>query len=310
MPTQVFVTGGSGFVGTAVLNTLAQDGFGIHALTNRKAVLSKTPGGNAVQHFEGSLFDPAVLDAGMRGCDAVIHLVGIIMENPAKGITFERIHYEGTVAVVDAAKRNQIRRYVQMSALGARPNAASEYHKTKFKAEEYVRASGLDATIFRPSLIHGPGGEFMKMEAMWARKRAPAPLFFQPFMPYFGGSSAGLLQPIFVDDVARAFVESLSNRSSIGKVYPIGGPDRITWPQMHEIVAEAVVGHRRLVAPIPVWAANLLVSAGIAPILGFNRDQLIMSQEDNTCDLDEFENDFGWTPRPFAPLVKQYARDL
>jgi NADH dehydrogenase len=306
MPIQVFVTGGSGFVGTAVLNALAHDGYDIHALTNHKPLHINSP----VQRIEGSLFDPKALDSGMRGCDAVIHLVGIIMENRAKGVTFERIHYEGTVAVVDAAKRNGVRRYVQMSALGARPNAVSDYHKTKFKAEEYVRASGLDATIFRPSMIHGPGGEFMKMEAMWARKRAPTPLFFQPFMPYFGGNKAGLLQPIYVDDVARAFVEALKLRKSIGKVYPIGGPDKITWPQLHEIVAEAVVGHRRLVAAIPIPIAKALVATGIAPILGFNRDQLIMSQEDNTCDLTEFEQDFGWPPRPFAPLVKQYAKDL
>jgi NADH dehydrogenase len=289
-----------------MLKALAGGGYQIHALTNHRS-LDSCPG---VENFRGSLFDPAVLDAGMRGCDAVIHLVGIIMENPAKGVTFERIHYEGTVAVVDAAKRNGVRRYVQMSALGARPNAVSEYHKTKFKAEEYVRASGLESTIFRPSLIHGPGGDFMKMEAMWARKRAPAPLFFQPFMPYFGGKKAGLLQPIFVEDVARAFVESLKNPASVGKVYPIGGPDRITWPLLHQTVAQAVVGHRRRVAAIPIPVAKFLVATGIAPVLGFNRDQLIMSQEDNTCDLAEFETDFGWKPRAFAPLVMEYGKNL
>jgi uncharacterized protein YbjT (DUF2867 family) len=306
MPNRIFVTGGSGFVGTAVLSALAHEGYEIHALTNRKPLQINSP----VEHFEGSLFDPAVLDAGMRGCDAVIHLVGIIMENRSKGVTFERIHYEATVAVVDAAKRNRVRRFIQMSALGARPNAVSEYHKTKFKAEEYVRASGLESTIFRPSMIHGPRGEFMKLEAMWARKRAPAPLFFQPFMPYFGGKKAGLLQPIFVDDVALALVESLKNRTSIGKVYPIGGPNRITWPQLHEIVAKAVVGHRRLVAAIPIPVARLLIATGIAQVLGFNRDQLIMSQEDNICDLAEFEHDFGWTPRAFGPLVQQYGKSL
>jgi uncharacterized protein YbjT (DUF2867 family) len=306
MPNQVFVTGGSGFVGSAVISSLLRAGDEVHALTTDRPIGAD----GSVKNFRGSLFDPGVLEEGMRRCDAVIHLVGIIMENPSKGATFERIHYEGTVAVVDAAKRNGVRRYVQMSALGVRPNAASEYHKTKFKAEEYVRASGLDATIFRPSLIHGPRGEFMKMEAMWARGRAPAPLFFQPLMPYFGGNKAGLLQPIFVEDVARAFVESLKMEKAVGKVYPIAGPDKITWPQMHEIVAEAVVGHRRWVAAIPMPVAKLLVATGIAPVLGFNGDQLIMSQEDNTCDLAEFEGDFGWQPRAFAPLVKQYAKEL
>jgi NADH dehydrogenase len=263
-----------------------------------------------VKTFRGGLFDPAVLDQGMKGCTAVTHLVGIIMEKPGEGVTFERIHHQGTVAAVDAAKRNGVKRFVQMSALGVRADAVSEYHKTKWKAEEYVRASGLDWTIFRPSMIHGPKGDFMKMEAMWARGRAPAPLFFQPFMPYFGGKSAGMLQPVFVEDVATAIVESLARPETIGKIYPMGGAQRVTWPQLHEIVAEAVVGHRRMVAAIPVGVAKMLAAVGIARVLGFNRDQVIMSQEDNVCDMGEFVRDFGWTPRAFGPLVGEYAKEL
>ena len=306
MANPIFVTGASGFVGSSVLSALAAKGYEVHALASRRSATSD----GRVKTFKGDLLDPAVLDAGMRDCGAVIHLVGIIMEKPAVGLTFERIHHQGTVAVVDAAKRNGVRRFVHMSALGVRPNAVSEYHKTKFRAEEYLRASGLDWTIFRPSMIHGPRGDFMKMEAMWARGKAPPPLFFQPFMPYFGGKKAGLLQPVYVEDVARAMVESLEKPETIGKMYSLGGPDQITWPQLHETVAEAVVGHRRMVAAIPLWAAKLLVSIGVAPLLGFNRDQLIMSQEDNTCDMSEFEKDFGWKPRAFGPLVREYAPQL
>ena len=148
------------------------------------------------------------------------------------------------------------------------------------------------------------------MEAMWARGRAPAPLFFQPFMPYFGGKSAGLLQPVFVDDVARAMVEALARPETIGKIYPMGGAQRVTWPQLHEIVAEAVVGHRRLVAAIPVGVAKMLAAVGIAPVLGFNRDQVIMSQEDNTCDMGDFVRDFEWEPEGFSVSVKEYGKKL
>src|SRR5206468_414885 len=120
----------------------------------------------------------------------------IIMEKPSKGITFERIHFEGAKNVIDAAVRNGVRRFVHMSALGVRADAVSTYHRTKFAAEQYLRASGLDWTIFQPSLIHGPRGEFMRMEALWARGMLPPFLF----MPYFGGGfmgwrGAGKLQP-------------------------------------------------------------------------------------------------------------------
>src|SRR5205807_1548953 len=141
-----------------------------------------------------------------------------------------------------AARSARIRRFVHMSALGARPGAVSNYHKTKYKAEEYLRGSGLDWTIFRPSLIHGPAGEFMRMEAAWARRRKPPFLF----MPYFGRGllgrgGAGKLQPIYVNDVARAFVEALENAKTIGEIYPLGGPDEITWPQLHRLAAQAII---------------------------------------------------------------------
>ena len=181
----VFVTGASGFVGTAVVEELLSRSYGVNALTNRRDVKAA---GERLTVVKGDLFDPAALAKGMAGCSAVIHLVGIIMEDAAKGVTFEHIHHEGTVAVVDAARKAGVKRYVQMSALGSRADAVSDYHKTKFKAEQYVRASGLDWTIIRPSMIHGPHGEFMKMEADWARHKQPPFLF----MPYFGRGPLGL----------------------------------------------------------------------------------------------------------------------
>jgi NADH dehydrogenase len=195
-----------------------------------------------------------------------------------------------------------------MSALGVRPNAVSRYHRTKYAAEQYVRASGLDWTIIRPSLIHGPGGEFMQMEANWARGTAPPFLF----MPYFGKGAfgrggAGKLQPVYVKDVARAFVQALASPKTIGEVYPLGGPDQLTWPELHRISAEAIIGRKRAVIPMPVWKAKLLTRIVPPPLLPFNHDQVIMSQEDNTCDLSKFRADFGWDPQPFEPTLKQYA---
>jgi uncharacterized protein YbjT (DUF2867 family) len=257
------------------------------------------------------LFDSAALDGGQSGCDGVIHLVGIIMENPAKGITFEHIHVDGTKAVVDAAKRSGVKRYIHMSALGTRPNAASQYHQTKYRGEEYVKQSGLDWTIFRPSMIHGPGGDFMKLEAKWARKKA-APFLF---MPYFGKGllgrgGAGKLQPVYVKNVARAFVDALEKPQTIGKTYDLAGSQQMTWPELHRISAKAITGKTRWVMPLPVWKAKLLTHIVPASWLPFNRDQVVMSQEDNTADMGKFSEDFGWTAGGFEELVREYAKEL
>ncbi|MCS7033038.1 MAG: NAD(P)H-binding protein, partial [Phycisphaerae bacterium] len=247
----------------------------------------------------------------LRGCTAVIHLVGIIAERPSAGVTFERIHFEGTKSIVDAAAREGIRRFVHMSALGARANAASEYHRTKWKAEEYLRQSGVDWTILRPSLIHGPEGAFLRQAAGWASGRAMPFLF----MPYFGRGvlgrgGAGLIPPVFVEDVARAFVDALRNERTIGRSYDLGGPEAMTWPQMYQAIARAVVGRERLKLPIPVWYARLLTCLVPARLLPFNRDQVIMSQEDNVADLSAFVADFGWSPRPFEATLREYVPEL
>ena len=307
MPSRVFLTGASGFVGSAILDELVSRGYPVQALVHHHSLRGA---GEQVRAFEGDLFDDKTLDQAMAGCEAVIHVVGIIMEKPSRGVTFQRIHYEGTKSIVDAAIRNGAKRFIHMSALGSRPDAVSNYHKTKFRAEQYVRQSSLDWTIFRPSLIHGPRGEFMQMQAMWSRMRAPAPIFFMPFMPYFGGKKAGHLQPVFVGDVARAFVDALENPKTIGEIYLLAGPDQLTWPELHHTVSQAVVGRKRMVASMPVPVAKLLAAIGVGKLLGFNRDQVIMSQEENTCDLSKFEDAFGWTPKPFEPMLREYASQL
>jgi nucleoside-diphosphate-sugar epimerase len=308
MSERLFLTGGSGFVGTAVIEDLVARSYIVNALVNRGKLKVK---GDGIRPIRGDLFDDTALDSGMQGCAAVIHLVGIIAERPSRGLTFQRIHIEGTKRVVDAAKRNGVRRYIHMSALGTRANAVSEYHKTKWAAEEYVRACGLEWTIFRPSMIHGPGGELTKTLAKWARRKA-APYLFMPYFGagLFGTGGAGMLQPVYVKDVARGLVDALSNPTTIGQTYEIAGVERLTWPDLHRAAAEAIVGKRRVVLPIPAWYARALTCVTPAALLPFNRDQVIMSQEDNTADLAKFEHDLGWGPRGFRETLKTYAAEL
>jgi len=306
---RVFITGASGFVGSAIIDELLGRNFSVTVLLHHKSLDARITA--QIRIVKGDLFDDGALDEGIRGADAIIHVVGIIMERPMAGVTFQRIHFEGAKKVIDAAKRNGVKRFVHMSALGSRPDAVSNYHKTKFAAEEYLRASSLEWTIFRPSLIHGPRGEFMHMEAKWARMRSPPFLF----MPYFGAGvlglgGAGKLQPVFVGDVGRAFVDALEKRRTIGEVYPLAGPDVVSWPELHRICSKAIVGRRRFVMPIPVWSARIQAALLPSRLLGFNRDQVIMSQEDNTADVTKFREDFGWDPQPFEATLESYAGRL
>jgi nucleoside-diphosphate-sugar epimerase len=299
----VFVTGASGFVGSAVVAALLDRGHGVTALVHRRPIAD-----GRVRNVTGDLFDAAALVEELRGATAIVHLVGVIAERPSKGITFDRVHDQGTAALVRAAVAAGVRRFVYLSAQGARPDAPAAYHRTKFAAEQHVRSADLDWTILRPSLVHGPAGEFTRMLAGWARGRSPPYLF----MPYFGAGPLGLghryqVQPIHVDDVARAVVDALERPTTIGQTIPLGGPDRMTWPQMYRTAAEAIVGRRRPVVAIPAWYAKLLTHVVPRPLLPFGRSEVLMSQEDNVCDPAAMTAAFGWPPRPFGETVRAYA---
>ena len=304
MAEHVFVTGATGFIGSSVVPALRSAGHAVTALARHGDV----PDARTVR---GGLFDPDALADGLGGATAVVHLVGIIAEQPGRGVTFDRIHDHGTAAVVAAARAAGVRRFVYVSAEGAAPDAASAYGRTKFAAEQHVRTSGIPWTIFRPSLVHGPDGAFTRQMAGWARGRSLPFLF----MPYFGAGPLGLghkyeVQPLFVDDLARAIAESITLPAATDQIIPVGGPERVTWPAMYRTAAEAIVGRRRATLAIPAWYATLLTRVVPRPLLPFNRAQLQMSQADSVCDLSTFTEAFGWTPRAFGPTLAGYADAL
>lgn len=291
----IFLTGGTGFVGSAVLNELLAREYRVRLLVRSRKIDRE-----GVLTIYGDLFDDQALEQGTRGAHGVIHLVGIIRENPAKHQTFERIHYEGAVRVIDAARHAGVARFIHMSALGAREDSPSLYASTKARAEGYLRQSGLDYTIFRPSIILGKGGEFQTMMDQWATGKA----FPYLFMPYFGkgfwGQTPAKIQPIRVEDVARAFVDSLEMPQTVHKTIDLVGPGVLTWPQMYQQFAMYTTGRARPVLGIPIWYARVLTRILPASWLPFNRAQVEMAGEDNVSDPDGVQKLFGWSPQPLA----------
>jgi NADH dehydrogenase len=287
----IFLTGGTGFVGSAVLNELLSRGHRVRLLSR-----NRTLDREGVLTVKGGLFDAATLEEGVRGADAVIHLVGIIREEPSRGQTFERIHYDGAVNVIDAARHAGVSRFIHMSALGVREDSPSEYASTKARAEGYLRQSGLDYTILRPSIVLGEGGEFTNMMRDWASGKSMPYLF----MPFFGrgllGQSPAKLQPIRVEDVARAFVDCLDKPELIHKTIDLVGPDAFTWPQMYRLFAQHTLGKTKPSIGVPIWYARLLTKIAPASLLPFNRAQVEMAGEDSTSTVSTVQDHFGWQP--------------
>lgn len=260
-----------------------------------------------VQVVEGGLFDETALARAAAGVGAAIHLVGIIAEDRRRGQTFERVHVLATRRVVEACRAAGVRRFIHMSALGTRPQAESAYHRTKWTAESYVRESGLDWTIFRPSVIHGPDGEFMRL----MRKLTCG--YFPPVLPHFGDGLARL-QPVSVRDVARCFAAALALPETIGQVYDLGGPEAMTWRELYRICRATIPGARtwKPVVGQPVVLAKLLAGTVMRlPLLPrsmrFNADQVQMALEDSTCDIGPVEQAFGIKLRGLREELREYA---
>ena len=321
--TRVFVTGGSGFVGSAIVRELVARGHKPVCLVRDRqkfvSGMSQVPEDRYETVF-GDLFDDKALADAAEGAEAAIHVVGIIAENRLKKQTFERIHLEGTRRVLDACAAAGIKRYVHMSALGARPTAPSRYHRTKWAAENCVRDSDLDWTIFRPSIIHGPSGEFMRMmRTMMCDAAVPAfgflPMPF-PVIPYFGDGQHRL-QPVSVKDVALCFAASLSMPETIGQAYELGGPEAMSWKALYRTCRELIPGAKMWKPMIgqPVAAAKLAAMTImklpiLPPMLRFNVGQVHMSQEDLVCDAGSVERAFGIKLRDFREELAAYAAQI
>lgn len=318
--TRVMVTGGSGFVGRYVLRELVARGHKPVCLARNRNRIDSVSGDALSDRLEvvgGDLFDDGALARSLEGAEACIHLVGIIFEHRLRGQTFDRIHVEATQRVLAACKAAGVKRFVHMSALGARLGAPSKYHRTKALAEGYVRDSGLDWTIFRPSIIHGPDGEFMKlMKTFVADAWVPAFGFLPvpiPVIPYFGDGQARL-QPVSVKDVAHCFVAALSKPETIGRIYELGGPEAMTWKELYRICREKIPGARSWKPMVgqPVWAAKTIATMFMwAPIfpnyMRFNVGQVQMSQEDSVCDVRPVEETFGIRLGDFREELTRYA---
>lgn len=284
---KVFLTGAAGFVGGHVLRKLVAEGHSVRALL-RFPPKARSLASDRVEIVAGDIVNGFGLDR-MAGCDAVIHLVGIIAESGKA--TFERIHHLGTRNVVEAAQRNRIPRFIQMSALGVRAEGVSEYQTSKWKGEEAVRQSGIEYCILRPSLIFGPGSGFVA-EMLEIMRKAP---LFRP-VP---GNGKPLFRPVFAGDVAHCFVQALTNPAATNQTIDLGGGDELSLNQvLEEIARSAGIRKPAVHIPMPLMFAGATL-AQLLPHPPVTIGQLRMLKEGSTCDIGPMKRIFGVTPVGF-----------
>lgn len=319
----VAVTGASGFVGRYVVRELLARGHRVRGLVRdvKKAAAVLPVREAGVTMVTGNVLDEGTVEELLKGADACVHLVGIIREGGG-GQTFERMHVQATRTVVGACERGGVERYLHMSSLGARPDGKAAYQRTKYQAEEIVRESELVWTIFRPSLIHGPDGEFVQMIAKMAAGEV-APFLF---MPYFvrpkydtrvplGALSweAAEIQPISVLDVAWCFAEALERPETEFEIYNLVGPEPINWRDLYTLFRDELPNADKRMQPwhVPGHHAAMIAEVakrvGLGPALPFDAGQAMMAMEDQTAELEKVKAHLGLQPRALRESVRAYA---
>ncbi|MBI5660024.1 MAG: complex I NDUFA9 subunit family protein [Nitrosomonadales bacterium] len=287
----VCILGGTGFVGRHIVRLLCAQGVAVRVPTRSADKARQALAPLPVEAVPADVQDAAQLARLFAGIDAVINLVGILHEQG--GQTFQQAHVGLAGKVIEAARSAGAGRLLHMSALNAAPDGPSAYLRSKGEAERLVRAGGLQATIFRPSVIFGAEDSFLNLFAKLAK--------WAPVMPL--ACADAKFQPVWVEDVARAFVHSLNDAASIGQRCDLCGPQVY---RLRELVAFAAAcrGRHPLIVPLPgaVAYAQATVMEWL-PVKLITRDNLDSMRLDNVCGC---AFPFGIAPARMEDIAPQY----
>ena len=297
----VLVTGAAGFVGVHVCRQLTKRGSRVRGLVRSPATAAERLAQLPVDVHVGDIRDDAAVRRAMQGCDAVVHLAAIAIER--RGATYDDVNAAGTQRVLDTMRAAGVRRIVHMSQNFAASASPHRFLRSKGVAEDAVRASGTDWTVFRPSVIFGREDEFVNVLARLVRL---SPLLY----PLPGGGKARF-QPIAVDDVAQVVASALDHTTTIHRAYDLGGPAQLTLRQVIERVLVAMDA-RRILVPVPTAILRPLIAIAqrLLPQPPVTTELLGLLAVDNVVNGNALRDEFHVAPTPFAPEELEYLKHL
>ena len=265
---KILIIGGSGFVGSKVVERLFQDNHELTLLVHKKNTNAK------LKTVIGDVLDQKSLSAAMKNMDAIVNLVGIIREKPPV-ITFDNMHVVAVKNILHAMKENNLNRLIHISAFGAKKRSKSKYFETKFQAEEFIKKSGVDFTILRPSIIWAENGGFHdELENL-----ANYP-FFIPIV----GNGKQPFNLVKLSNLAEVVSKILEEERTVGKIFDIGGPKIFTFEEMITMV-ENNIGKKKIHINVPFFIVNLITKIMESVRINFpvTSTQLMMLSEGNVA---------------------------
>ena len=241
------------------------------------------------------------LDAVVHGVDTIIHAAFLTADNKqSAGNEYEKTNVQGTANLIKVAKKAGIKRLIEISGLGTKPDKPGSYMQGRYLAEKMLKESGLDWTIIQPSVLFGKNAPFVKGLSDLIRTA--------PVVPLIGGGKIKF-QPIWVEDVVTIIIKVLEDPEHTTKrTYTIGGPEYYSFTQIIDVLLKTMHKQRfKAPAPTPFVAMGAAVMEAVLAHPPITKAAMILFTFDNVTDLQSVERDFGFTPMSFTTYMKEHG---
>jgi uncharacterized protein YbjT (DUF2867 family) len=295
----ILITGATGYIGRHLVARLVEKGERPRVLVRDPRRAAEILPADGVEFVQGDTTNPASLEAAVRSIDTIVHAAFITADHKqSSGNQYEATNVQGTANLIKAAKDAGVKRIIEISGLGTKPDKHSSYMQGRYLAEKMLKESGLDWTIIQPSVLFGKDAPFIKGLADLIRT--------SPVVPLIGGGKV-MFQPIYVEDVVTVIIQVLDDPARTnGKTYTIGGPAYYSFTQVIDALMHAM--HKtRIKAPAPSSLVGLgsAVMEMVLPKPPLTKAAMTLFAFDNTTDLHSVERDFGFVPMSFTRYLDE-----
>lgn len=295
----ILITGATGYIGRHLVVRLVAQGERPRCLVRDTQRAASILPADKVEFVQGNTTQPDSLGAAMHGVDTVVHAAFLTADRKqSAGNHYQETNVQGTANVIKAAQDAGVKRIIEMSGLGTKPDKPGSYMQGRYLAEKMLKESGLDWTIIQPSVLFGKDAPFIKGLSNL--------IHTAPVVPLIGGGKI-MFQPIYVEDVVTVVIKVLDDPArTAGKTYTIGGPEYYSFTQIIDALLRAMHKTRiKVYAPTPLVGIGAALMEAVLPKPPLTRAAMTLFSFDNTTDLDSVERDFGFKPLSFALYLEE-----
>jgi NADH dehydrogenase len=296
----ILITGATGYIGRHLVTRLVSQGERPRCLVRDTTRAATNLPADKVELVKGDTTSYNSLPDAVRGVDTIVHAAFMTADRKQSSSNhYHTTNVDGTANLVHAAELAGVKRIIELSGLGTKPDKPGSYMQGRYLAEQILEESGVAWTIIRPSVLFGKDAPFIKGLTELIQS--------SPVVPLIGGGKT-MFQPIYIEDVVTIIVKILQEpEHTSGKIYTIGGPEHYSFSDIFDLLLQATGKHRpKVYAPTPLVAIGAAVMEAVLPRPPLTKAAMTLFSFDNTTVLNSVERDFAFAPTSFRLYLKEH----